>query len=55
MLSDSKRTEASFLTISIDLLCLQYAQMPKYLDLAIFVLTDRRTKPITLSLRMRTR
>ena len=31
-------------------LCLQVAQMPKSRDLAIFMLTDRRTKPIALPL-----
>ena len=41
--------EVSFSKISTDL-CLQVAHMPKSRDLAIFMLTDRRTKPIALPL-----
>ena len=33
-----KHNEASFSTISTDMLCLRVAQMPRSLDLAIFVL-----------------
>ena len=50
---DSKLTEATFSPISTDLLCLRVAQMPRSLDLAIFVVTtdDRRqTKPTALPL-----
>ena len=35
--------EASFSTISTDMLCLRVAQMPRSPDLVIFVLTDRQT------------
>ena len=52
-----KRFEASFSTISTNMLYLRVAQTPRSPDLAIFVLTtdrqttDRRqTKPITLPL-----
>ena len=55
--NDSKHNEASFSTISTDMLYLRVAQTPRSPDLAIFVLTtddrqtDRRqTKPITLPL-----
>ncbi len=45
LVDDSKQT------ISIDLLCLQVARMPRYPDLVIFVLTtDEMNKPITLPL-----
>ena len=50
---DSKHTEATFLSISTDLLCLRVAQMPRCPDLAIFVVTtdDRQqTKPIAFFL-----
>ncbi|MCG8623027.1 MAG: hypothetical protein MJE68_13660 [Proteobacteria bacterium] len=57
MSNDSKHNEASFSTISTDMLYLRVAQTPRSPDLAIFVLTtddrqtDRRqTKPITLPL-----
>ena len=39
---DAKRT--SFSTISSDLLCLQRAQMPKYHDPVIFMLTDEKNR-----------
>jgi hypothetical protein len=39
---DSKHKEASFSTISIDLLYLRIPQRPKCPDLSIFVLTDDR-------------
>ena len=38
--NDSKHNEASFSTISTDMLYLQVAQTPRSPDLAIFVLTD---------------
>jgi hypothetical protein len=49
LLDLAKRFEAywtSFLTISMDLLYLRIPQRPRCPDLAIFVLTDRRTKPL---------
>jgi hypothetical protein len=48
--NDSKHNEASFSTTLTDLLYLLVAQMLKYPDLAIFVVIDRRTEPITLPL-----
>jgi hypothetical protein len=42
--------EARFSTTSMDLLYLLVAQMPRYPDMAIFVVTGRRTEPITLPL-----
>ena len=45
-----KHIEATFLPISMDWLCLQLAQMPRSRDLVIFVVTKRRTEPITLPL-----
>ena len=52
MLSYSKPIEASFSTISIDLLCLQHAQMHTSQDTVFFMrqTDDKWTKPITLSL-----
>ena len=47
--NDSKHNEASFSTISTDMLYLRIAQTPTSLDLAIFV-RRRQTKPITLPL-----
>ena len=50
---DSKLTEASFLPNLTDLLLLQFAQMPRCPDLAIFVstiTTMTMTQPITLPL-----
>jgi hypothetical protein len=46
----SKHNEASFTTISTDLLCLRAAQTPRSQDLVIFVLTTNRLtdKPIAL-------
>ncbi len=42
--NDSKHDEASFMTISTDLLHLRVAQMPRSRDLAIFVLMiDKQT------------
>ena len=38
--NDSKDNEASFSTISTDMLYLRVAQTPRSPDLAIFVLTD---------------
>jgi hypothetical protein len=48
--NDSKHNEASFSTISTDLLCVQMALMPRSPDLAIFMLTDRQTELIALPL-----
>ena len=41
--NDSKHNEASFSTISTDMLYLQVAQTPRSPDLAIFVLTTTTT------------
>ncbi len=49
------RTEASFLPNLIHLLCLRVTQMPRTLDLAIFVLTDRQNRLLYPLLRMRAR
>ena len=40
--NDLKHNGASFLTTLMDLLCLQVAQMPRFRDLVIFVLTTDR-------------
>jgi hypothetical protein len=52
--NNSKHNEADFLMISIDLLCLRIAHMPRSPDLAIFLLTtdnSRQThKPTALPL-----
>ena len=42
-MSNSKRVQTSFSPISTDWLCLQYAQMPRTRDLAIFVPTTMMT------------
>ena len=44
--NDFKHNEASFSMISIDLLCLLVAQMPRSTDLVTFMLTDRQTETI---------
>ena len=48
--NDSKHNEASFSTISTDMLHLRVAQTPRSPDLAIFCDDRWQTKPITLSL-----
>ena len=53
MPKESKHTEASFLPISTDSLCLRVAQIPRSRDVAIFVVMTnnrRQTKLIALSL-----
>ena len=45
--NDLKHNEASFLTISTDMLCLRVAQMPRSPDPAIFVLTTDTTDYFT--------
>jgi hypothetical protein len=60
--NDLRHNEAGFSTISTDSLCLRVAQMPRYRDLAIFVLTidgqtytDTQTGSFTPAAHPRTR
>ena len=46
--NDSKHNEASFSTISTDILYLRVAQMPRSPDPAIFVLTTDTTYPLRM-------
>jgi hypothetical protein len=47
--------QASFSTTSTGLLYLEVAQMPRFPDLAIFVVTDRQNRLLYPLLRMRAR
>ena len=53
--NDSKHNEVSFSKVSTDLLWLWIAHIHKCWDLAIFVLTNRRTEPIALPLSVHVR